>query len=581
MILRFRSKEGVFRIQIGDNDTLGSVSNEIQGRVSAPLESIQMSDKPNSKGGSLSSLFDKSVNELGFKNGDMLYLEYDNKKPDDITKSFEGLSTQSAMKSQDTSANQSIPITSSTGSIPISKIPTMNPKNNELPIDKKLDKEEGLIYRKKSNLCRHGDKGMCEYCSPLPPWDKGNLEKNGIKHTSFFAYLKEINDSKNNRNNSTSYIPPLDEPNYKINRSCKQGHLPYPKGICSKCQPPVITLQQQKFRMVDHVEFSDSSILNKFIDSWRLTGMQRFGYLYGKYDAFDKVPLGIKASVEFIYEPPQADESDGLTLLPWENEIQIDKLAEKFGLYKVGIIFTDLTDSGMKNGTVLCKRHKDSYFLSNLELIMAAKNQLSHPNITHYSNSGKFTSKFITCVVSGGTQGEIEPRSYQVSTSAEALVDADIITGCTQPSQVYINESNENRFVPDVFYSKINEYGLEVKSNAKPAFPIDYLLVTLLDSFPLEPKPLFRQGFAIENRDYLGDLQNLSNLYNHLNTDLGDGKVLFDFHLLAYLLNINILGENEVETLLKFINSGDREFYSQLIESPGWMTLITILEQSS
>ncbi len=58
--------------------------------------------------------------------------------------------------------------------------------------------------------------------------------------------------------------------------------------ICSKCQPPVITLQQQGFRMVDHVEYADSTILNKFHDSWRTTGVQRFGILYGRYEQFDK-----------------------------------------------------------------------------------------------------------------------------------------------------------------------------------------------------------------------------------------------------------------------------------------------------
>jgi len=40
-------------------------------------------------------------------------------------------------------------------------------------------------------------------------------------------------------------------------------------------------------------------------------------------------------------------------------------------------------------------------------------------------------------------KGEIEPRSYQVSTGGEALVKADLITGPTQLSQIYVNESND------------------------------------------------------------------------------------------------------------------------------------------
>ena len=147
------------------------------------------------------------------------------------------------------------------------------------------------------------------------------------------------------------------------------------------------------------------------------------------------------------------------------------KSAAKLGIYKVGIVFTDLTDLGQKDGTVLCKRHKDSYFLTNLEILMAAKFQIANPNTTKYSNNGQFSSKFVTCVISGGLQGEIEPRSYQVSTSGEALVKADLITGSTQPSQIYVNESNDVRYVPDISYLKINEYGLEVKTKCQGYIP--------------------------------------------------------------------------------------------------------------
>ncbi|CUM64387.1 uncharacterized protein PRCAT00001989001 [Priceomyces carsonii] len=565
MIIRFRSKDGMFRISTEPKDDFLNLLGELVKKLKTnDGSSIYVSESPGAKGQQASSLCGKSIDELGLKNGDMLFVTYES----DGSKDNE--------KSDINSVSGSIGISAS------SMLPQNVSKIKQLPVDNELDKKDGYIKRPRSRFCRHGDKGMCEYCAPLPPWDKEYRKEHGLKHMSFHAYLDELNDHKNNKNNATSYIAPLENLNYNVNLNCPSMHAPYPKGICSKCQPPVITLQQQQFRMVDHVEFADSQLLNKFIDTWRQTGVQRFGILYGTYETFDKAPLGIRAVVQAIYEPPQADEADGITLLEWENEEQVDSVAFSLGLYKVGVIFTDLTDSGVGDGTVLCKRHKSTYFLSGLEVMMAARNQVKYPNHTNHANSGYFSSKFVTCVVSGGLKGEIEPRSYQVSTNAEALVKADIITASTQPSMMYINNTDSKRYVPDIFYLKINEYGLEVKTNAKPAFPVEYLLVTLLDSFPLEPKPLFSSDFIIENRDFMGDVQDLSAAYKYLSNDAsGDGSRLRDFHFLIYVERMGILEKHELSLLLKFVRDKDYETYLQLVESPGWMTFIIILEQSS
>ena len=60
------------------------------------------------------------------------------------------------------------------------------------------------------------------------------------------------------------------------------------------------------YRHVDNVMFEDGKIVNRFIEGWRVSGQQRVGYLYGRYIPLESdVPLGIRAEVAAIYEPPQ------------------------------------------------------------------------------------------------------------------------------------------------------------------------------------------------------------------------------------------------------------------------------------
>ncbi len=51
--------------------------------------------------------------------------------------------------------------------------------------------------------------------------------------------------------------------------------------------------------------FEDGAIVNNFIEGWRKSGEQRFGFLIGRYAEYTDVPLGIRAIVSAIYEPPQ------------------------------------------------------------------------------------------------------------------------------------------------------------------------------------------------------------------------------------------------------------------------------------
>ena len=58
-----------------------------------------------------------------------------------------------------------------------------------------------------------------------------------------------------------------------------------------------LCLRRQPFRHVDHVQFESGGMLNEFINGWRKSGAQRVGYLLGRYEHYDHVPLGITAVV--------------------------------------------------------------------------------------------------------------------------------------------------------------------------------------------------------------------------------------------------------------------------------------------
>uniref|UniRef100_A0A8B9JHT7 NPL4 homolog, ubiquitin recognition factor n=1 Tax=Astyanax mexicanus TaxID=7994 RepID=A0A8B9JHT7_ASTMX len=168
----------------------------------------------------------KTLSLLKIKHGDMLFLFPSSAGPSSETMDTQPHSSTSSSSSSSSSLSRS----------------HSSPQIPEDEIDQYLSKQEGKIYRNRDpQLCRHGPMGKCVHCVPLEPFDEDYLNHLDppVKHMSFHAYIRKLTGGADK-----GKFVALENISCKIKSGC-EGHLPWPEGICTKCQPSAITLNRQ------------------------------------------------------------------------------------------------------------------------------------------------------------------------------------------------------------------------------------------------------------------------------------------------------------------------------------------------
>uniref|UniRef100_A0A4W3K1V5 Nuclear protein localization protein 4 homolog n=2 Tax=Callorhinchus milii TaxID=7868 RepID=A0A4W3K1V5_CALMI len=551
-IVRVQSPDGVKRISVGKRETGAQFLKKIAMEFGLSNNEFSVYLNRN-KTGEICAASNKPLSLFRIKHGDMLFLF------------LAGAPSTSTQYMQ----------TSCVGGAVLGSAPTASAFVED-EIDQILNKQDGKIYRNRdAQLCRHGPKGKCVHCVPLEPFDEDYLNHLDppVKHLSFHAYIRKLTGGADK-----GKFVALENISCKIKSGC-EGHPPWPDGICTKCQPSAITLNRQKYRHVDNIMFENHTIADRFLNFWRQTGNQRIGFLYGRYTEHKDIPLGIRAEVAAIYEPPQIGTANSLELLEDPKAPIVHEIAEKLGLRKVGWIFTDLISEDTRKGTVKYIRNKDAHILSAEECITAGDFQNKHHNNCRLSPDGHFGSKFVTVLATGGPDNQVHFEGYQVSNQCMALVRDECLLPCRDaPELGYVKESTSEQYVPDVFYKDTDKFGNEITQLARP-LPVEYLIIDITTTFPKDPVYTFVSSphpFAVVNREVMGETQDFHSLSTYLSQNQSEFflDIISDFHLLVFLVTNDVMPLREsMSLILDAVKTRNEEVAQTWKRSEQWATI--------
>lgn len=224
-------------------------------------------------------------------------------------------------------------------------------------------------------------------------------------------------------------------------------------------------------------------------------------------------------------------------LLKDPDEALVDELAAALGLRKIGFIWTALKVDEKKQ--IIPDRDED-VVLRSAECVRMANLQNKYPSPSTESESGVFGSKFVSVMVHGTKDANIEVSAYQISNQVCRLVKAGAVKVSKQENSLRVSKGDSDVSFPEVFYRAKNEYGLFENFKSNPDFPIEYAIVMLRHSFPKDPTPRFTStvDFPIENRS-INTVNPISVLKAVTATQGGSfWRSLNDFHMLYHLKKI-------------------------------------------
>jgi len=538
MIIRIQSPDGQHRITIDQSKSNTDLYNEATKTVKCDKPWTLYHDRqkktPFARGGA----------RLQLKHGEILFLFF-NSGPNVTTVE----SASEPMEETDSSNNDGF----------------VKTKEDQIDVDLwKVDWSSVNANHEKGTVIRVDE-------MRADPWDAAYLKEHAIKFLSFHSHMRKL----------TSGVDKGKFVRLETEKTSKKLENEQTRNLSD--MPSSITLNRQPYRHVDNVCFANREIMERFLEEWRNTGNQQVGWLMGKYTTYDEVPLGVKCEVEAIYRPAQKFQTNVLTLgeMGEADEAEFLRIASELGLARVGWIVTDLVPD--KDGKVKETRSAETHFVTAEEAIIAGRLQARHPNPCRLAPSGYFGSKFVTVVVTGKDNGEIDFRGYQISNQGQALaVDGTIVPTIDAPEFGYTRETTDELYCPDVFYRVKDEYGNSVTKIGRP-LPIEYLLTDMGVNFAID------FTYTVSNKLHAykparsvdtSPLESIGVYLRHFPDDQTLIAGLRDFNLLLALNHNSLPCKGQAHLLRAAVRDNDIAKFTQFLGSNEWLTTRTILEAS-